>query len=585
MDYGLLCPNDSRRKAGYLNGKVTSQTMKTQIQNLHLTKAVTLPHRRTTSRFLLRICLAMTVMGLVATPWLRARADLNLFVLLFGLPPLELLEGESEDDVNFYGANPLGTMWYGSQNQSQDLRQQAGVRDEITNPGKLFGTASVAGSSGSGTVFSLNTDGSDMTVLHNFTGGSDGSSPAAGLVLSGNTLYGTTINGGNYDNGVVFAVTTGGTNFTVLHHFTVRNYPYTNYDGGNPYSQLILSGNILYGTTSDGGRGNAGTVFALNLLNTNFTVLHSFAATAEDANFNLTNSDGANPYARLLLSGNVLYGTTSGGGPGGAGTVFALNLANTNFAVLHSLAAIDYLALTNTDGATPYDGLILSGKTLYGTASRGGNLNLGTIFAVNTNGTDFTNLYSFTGGSDGAIPRGELLLYDNLLIGTASSGGDTSLNNGGNGTVFGLNTSGTSLTVLHTFAAGNYDYELTNGYNLTNSEGASPSAGLIVVGNTLYGSAIHGGNGADGTVFSLTLVLGPNILSAVLAGTNLVINGINGQSGKTNVTLTSPNLTLPLNQWTPVATNILNVNGNFTFTATNAVDPKAPQRFYILQTQ
>ena len=125
------------------------------------------------------------------------------------------------------------------------------------------------------------------------------------------------------------------------------------------------------------------------------------------------------------------------------------------------------------------------------------------MFAVNTNGTYFTNLYNFTGGSDGAKPAGELVLFSNILIGTASSGGDTSLNNGGNGTVFGLNTNGTDFTVLYRFTAGNYDYSLIDGGALTNSDGANPQAGLVLSGDTLYGTTSLGGSGGNGTVFSL----------------------------------------------------------------------------------
>jgi hypothetical protein len=101
----------------------------------------------------------------------------------------------------------------------------------------------------------------------------------------------------------------------------------------------------------------------------------------------------------------------------------------------------------------------------------------------------------------------------------------------------------------------------------------------------LYGTAENGGTGGSGTVFSISFLPGPTILNVSLSGTNLVLNCANGLSGETNVALMSPNLTLPLNQWTPVATNILTTDGNFTFTATNAVDVKAPQRFYILQSQ
>ncbi len=75
----------------------------------------------------------------------------------------------------------------------------------------------------------------------------------------------------------------------------------------------------------------------------------------------------------------------------------------------------------------------------------------------------------------------------------------------------------------------------------------------------------------------------PVINGIVLAGTNLVLNAGNGQSGGTYFTLTSTNLMQPLSQWTPVATNLLDAYGDFTITATNAVDPGAPRRFFLLE--
>jgi hypothetical protein len=84
---------------------------------------------------------------------------------------------------------------------------------------------------------------------------------------------------------------------------------------------------------------------------------------------------------------------------------------------------------------------------------------------------------------------------------------------------------------------------------------------------------------------NITMVPQPTILGLSLSGTNLVVNGSNGQSGGTYETLLSTNLALPLNQWTPVATNVLNTSGKFTISATNAVDPNIPQCFYILQVE
>src|ERR1035437_2728742 len=134
-----------------------------------------------------------------------------------------------------------------------------------------------------------------------------------------------------------------------------------------------------------------------------FTNLHSFTATSGS---NPTNSDGAVPYAGLILSGNILYGTASQGGSSGYGTVFAVNTNGTGFTNLHSFTAAPGPLYTNSDGDSPYAGLILSGNTLYGTAGYGGSSGNGTVFAVHTNGTGFTNLHSFTATSGSGAHSG-----------------------------------------------------------------------------------------------------------------------------------------------------------------------------------
>jgi uncharacterized repeat protein (TIGR03803 family) len=88
---------------------------------------------------------------------------------------------------------------------------------------------------------------------------------------------------------------------------------------------LILSGNTLYGTAYRGGSSGYGTVFAVSTNGTGFTNLYSFTAV-----LNSTNSDGANPYAGLILSGNTLYGIAYYGGSSGGGTIFSINLAPLN---------------------------------------------------------------------------------------------------------------------------------------------------------------------------------------------------------------------------------------------------------------
>src|ERR1039458_6360345 len=83
-----------------------------------------------------------------------------------------------------------------------------------------YGTATYGGSSENGMVFAINTDGTGFTNLYSFTGGNDGANPFDGLILSGNTLYGTAFNGGSLGSGTVFAVNTNGMGFTILHPFT-----------------------------------------------------------------------------------------------------------------------------------------------------------------------------------------------------------------------------------------------------------------------------------------------------------------------------------------------------------------------------
>ena len=207
-----------------------------------------------------------------------------------------------------------------------------------------------------------------FTNLYSFTNGTDGAGPAGVLFLSGHQLYGTT-SGGNSGGGSVFAVNINGTGFTNLHTFTANSgYPsYTNSDGDSPEAGLVLSGQTLYGTASQGGINGAGTVFAVNTNGMGFTNLYVFTAPT-----NSTNSDGANPRGGLILSGSTLYGTAYNGGLS-SGTIFALGTNGQGFTNLHSFTLANLSPYTNSDGAHPEAGLILSANTLYGTATGGGD--------------------------------------------------------------------------------------------------------------------------------------------------------------------------------------------------------------------
>jgi uncharacterized repeat protein (TIGR03803 family) len=365
----------------------------------------------------------------------------------------------------------------------------------ILSGNTLYGTTPDGGPPGFGTVFAVNTDGTGFTNLHIFTaanyidiGGagngvfinSDGIRPYAKLILSGNTLYGTAFGGGTSGSGTVFAINTDGTGFTTLHSFA-DPYP-------GPIAGLILSGNTLYGTTLQGGSLGFGTVFAVNTDGTSFTTLYSFTC----------GSDGCRPWAELILSGNTLYGTTSEGNSG-YGTVFAVNTDGTGFTTLHSFAI--------SVGAYPKARLILLGNTLYGTTTGGGSSFLGTVFAVKTDGTGFRKLHNFTGGSDESDPYAGLIASSSgkTLYGTASSLSHAL------GTVFAVNTNGTGFTTLYRFTGG--------------SNGVRPMADLILSGNTLYGTASYGGTNGSGTVFSLSLdpVIRPQ-LTLIRSAPNVILS-------------------------------------------------------------
>jgi len=235
----------------------------------------------------------------------------------------------------------------------------AGLRRDTA--GNIYGATVKGGTSDLGTVFLLDPTGK-QTVLHSFTGGQDGSFPYVyGNLLrdkAGN-FYGTTLTGGDSNQGTVFKLTSTGEE-QVLYSFS------GGVDGRFPYAGLVLDakGN-LYGTTYLGGVSDQGMVFKLTATGKEI-VLYSFTGGA----------DGGNPSAALLRDamGN-LYGTTYYGGLSNAGVVFKLDPHHTE-TVLHSF---DYA----NDGGYPTAALIRdSSGNLYGTASAGGTSNHGTIFKL-----------------------------------------------------------------------------------------------------------------------------------------------------------------------------------------------------------
>jgi uncharacterized repeat protein (TIGR03803 family) len=289
----------------------------------------------------------------------------------------------------------------------------------------LYGSTSLFGPNGGGTVFKVNLDGSGFAVLRSLSPGADGGSPYGALLQGGDgRLYGTTTTGGSGGGGTVFAMNTDGSGFTVLHHLN------PGVEGSSPRSALIQgSDGMLYGTAYSGGPAGGGTVFRLNPDGSGFTVLKAMGG-----------ADGANPYAGLAQGPDgTLFGAASNGGAFNGGTVFRMNPDGSGFSVMFQMGG-------GGDGGACYGPLIQGADgRLYGAAESGGSNGAGTLFAINTDGSGFTVLRNMATATDGANPPAPLFQgADGMLYGgSGPSGGANGL-----GTVFRLKPDGGDFSVI-----------------------------------------------------------------------------------------------------------------------------------------
>ncbi len=411
--------------------------------------------------------------------------------------------------------------------------------------GNFYGTTYDGGTGGNGTVFRIGPNG-NLTNLWSFSGGTDGANPGAGLAQgSDGSFYGTTYGSGSgpSGNGTVFRITSGGS-LTTLWPFTGGT------DGANPYAPLVQgSDGNLYGTTSGSGSGPSayGTVFRITT-GGSLSNLHSFVG-----------SDGVNPSAGLVQgSDGNFYGTTYSGGAYGYGTVFRI-ASNGNLTTLWSFT-------NGLDGASSYATLVVgSDGNFYGTTSAGGASGYGTVFRITSSGS-LSNLWGFTGCSDGAYPVAGLVQgSDGNFYGTTSGSGSGP---SAYGTVFQI-TPGGNLTTLWLF---------TNGV-----DGAS-SYGALVQGSdgSFYGTTVGSGSGTspNGTVFKLSIPLNPpaNQISGIkLMGASLVVS-IPSVAGETYQLQYSGSLSL--SNWSNVGgVSMTNSIGGM-LSLTNLGGAMQPQGFY-----
>jgi uncharacterized repeat protein (TIGR03803 family) len=290
---------------------------------------------------------------------------------------------------------------------------------------KLYGTTMVGGPDGNGTVYSMNADGSGYTKLHEFVDAEGYELSGKLLEASDGKLYGAAHWGGPANSGILYRMNKNGSSFQVIYTFPDFS------DGYSPVGGLVEDNSgVLYGLafySSDGG-----SIFKINKDGSNFTVLKIF------------NSPGIRyPYAGLVQFGNYLYGTCFSGGVESKGGIFRIRKDGTGYQEMHVFQGA-------TDGAAPYAPLYLaSNAKLYGTTSIGGSEGLGTVFRIDTSGSNYTVLKNFSSTADGSYPyTGVIQASDLLLYGSTASASGLGVYGG---TIFRMNLDGSGYTMLHAF--------------------------------------------------------------------------------------------------------------------------------------
>ena len=326
--------------------------------------------------------------------------------------------------------------------------------------GKLYGTTLSGGSWGLGTVYALTPDGVGgwtYSLLAEFSGtGNDPYSIAGPLIeASDGGFYGTSQGGGDFQLGTVFRIDAAG-QFEIVHSFSSS-------EGHQPAAGLVEGpGGVLYGTTFQGGGHSYGTVFRMDLSGDGFAVLHDF-----------TDQEGFPERRGLLLgSDGLLYGTAYA--PTLKGIVFSVSTSG-EWALLH--------AFDGSDGESPEGGLVEAANGLfYGTTFGGGDLGWGTFYSIAADGS-FQLIASFASGI--VYPGGLVQASDGNFYGASSLGGAQS-----QGTVFRL-TAGGVLEIVHDFVG---------------TDGSAPAAAVIeATDGFLYGTTQRGGASDFGVVYRVQL--------------------------------------------------------------------------------
>ena len=170
----------------------------------------------------------------------------------------------------------------------------------------LYGTTAMGGAANHGVLFKIKPDGTGFTKLLDFSGTSNASDPQGSLIFDGIFFYGVTYTGGTNNEGVIFKIKSDGSGYANLFNFSRTS------TGGQPQCSLFSDGTYLYGTTVDGGINDRGVVFKFKLNSNGYSKMLEFAGSSNGSQpYGSVISDGSFLYGMTNLGGvndfGVLY--------------------------------------------------------------------------------------------------------------------------------------------------------------------------------------------------------------------------------------------------------------------------------------
>ncbi len=441
----------------------------------------------------------------------------------------------------------------------------------------LYGVTSTGGAYGQGTIFAISTDGSGYTNLYSFGTNAEDGGPSGTLTFVGGKLYGATRNGGNNGAGTIFSINTDGTGYTNIYGAFSGEFP-----GASSPNSLVSDGSTLYGTSQGGNFyascpqypgqvGNPfGTILSIRLDGSAYNTLYDFGSL-------FGCQDAAYPADRLILAGSTLYGMSPEGGDGanwygaggiiGSGTIFSIRTDGSGYTILHNFGL-------GSDGVWPYGGLALVGSTLYGSTWTGGSESDGTIFAIDTDGGNYHIIHNYQYANADFAPSG-LTPVGFKVYGTVAAYSVALYN----GTIFSVNTDGSDYTILHKFGAGSKDG--------AHPEAALSLLGSTLYGTayaggkngkgTVFSLSLAGGTSASAgpSIAKQPLTLALPKLSISVSGDDVIVTWPGGAAGYALQSTTS--LLEP--EWASILTEPTSVNGMNT--VTNPLS--SGKRFYRLR--